>query len=139
MNFSSKDVIIKINKANALSILDSSISIKEPKKIIKKIAKTLNINRIILTNADEGIVVFDNGIIIEMPATKHIKIDPKGIGDVLVAAMTFSLLSNNDFIDSCKLGNIAAGVAISKRSPHIISKRELLDAKNEYEQWLEQK
>jgi len=103
------------------------------------IAKTLNVNRIIFTNADEGIVVFDNEIIIEMPATKHIKIDPKGIGDVLVAAMTFSLLSNNDFIDSYKFGDIAAGVAISKRSPHIISKKELLDAKNEYEQWLEQK
>lgn len=139
LNFSSKDVIIKINKTNALSLLDSSISINEPKKIIKNIAKILNVNRIILTNADEGIVVFDNGIIIEMPATKHIKIDPKGIGDVLVAAMTSSLLSNNDFIDSCKLGNIAAGVAISKGSPYTISKKELLDAKNEYEQWLEQK
>ncbi|MGI0060416.1 MAG: PfkB family carbohydrate kinase, partial [Nitrosotalea sp.] len=101
-------------------------------------AHILQSNRILLTRGEEGISIF-NGDTIEMPATENKRVDVKGIGEIMTAVVNISLVNSGNFYESCKLGNIAAGVAVSKSSTDDVSLRDIRKAKKEYDEWLAQK
>lgn len=140
LNYKGSNAIIKINMDNSLHI------IKEPGRykldshvILEKLSDVLDIPRILLTRSNDGIAVYDNGSVTEMPATRNERIDIKGIGEVMIAAMTASLISGQEFLKACEFGNVAAGLAVSKKNIESITKKEIMNAKNEYEDWFEQK
>ena len=88
---------------------------------------------------EKGIAIYDGDTTIEMPATENTKVDIKEIGETMTAVMSMSLVNSGDFHEACKLGNIAAGIAVSKSSTDTISLNEIRKAKSEYEEWLEEK
>lgn len=132
--------IIKINLEN------SSLLIKEPQinkisshSICSKLSHILQSNRILLTRGEEGIAIYNGDTTTEMPATENTKVDIKGIGETMTAVIGISLVNSNNFHEACKLGNIAAGIAVSKSSTDTISLNDIRKAKLEYEEWLEEK
>jgi len=138
--FKNSDVMIKINMKNSFLLLGENPSKKvSSDKICKRLQKVLGIKQILLTKGNEGIAIFEDDYTIEMPATKDEKIDIKGIGEIMIAAIAMSLTKNGDFQEACKLGNIAAGLATSRGNIKSITKSEILKAKREYEDWLAQK
>ncbi|MGI0094695.1 MAG: PfkB family carbohydrate kinase [Nitrosotalea sp.] len=132
-------IIIKINlESSALLIKEPQISKMTSHAINNKLAHILQSNRILLTRGEEGISIF-NGDTIEMPATENKRVDVKGIGEIMTAVVNISLVNSGNFYESCKLGNIAAGVAVSKSSTDDVSLRDIRKAKKEYDEWLAQK
>jgi rfaE bifunctional protein kinase chain/domain len=144
LNFKNSNVLIKINRNNANYLVNNSSNSIKPKKVIKEISKILNLKEILLTLADDGAIILNQDEIFEIPATKHVRIDPKGIGEIMLSAMCMSLIDSDEFDESCKIGNIAAGLAISKgflsgEKIYTIKKKELKIAIKEYENWLLEK
>lgn len=140
LNYKGSNAIIKINMENALHIIKEPSRYKlDPHVILEKLSDILDIPRILLTRSSDGIAVYDNGTITEMPATRNERVDIKGIGEVMVAAMTMSLISGREFLKACEFGNVAAGLAVSKKNIESITKKEIMNAKKEYEDWFEQK
>jgi len=133
-------IIIKINLENsALLIKEPQISKISSHSICSKLSHILQSNRILLTRGEEGIAIYDRDTTTEMPATENTKVDIKEIGETMTAVMGISLVNSNDFHEACKLGNIAAGIAVSKSSTDAISLNDIRKAKSEYDEWLEQK
>jgi len=139
--FKNPNVMFKINMENAslLSEISGKTTLRSSNKICKNLEKVLGWKKILLTRGKDGIAIYENGVAIENPATQSEIIDIKGIGEIMIAAVAMSLLKNNDFYDACSLGNIAAGLAAAKGSIQQITKKDLIQAKLKYEEWLEQK
>lgn len=138
--FKNSNVISKINMKNAMLLTNKSgQTIHSSNKICKNLEKILGWKRILLTKGKDGIAIYENGLTIEKLATQNKIVDIKEIGEIMIAATTMSLFKNKDFEESCTLGNIAAGLAATKGNIQQITKRDLFKAKNEYEEWLEQK
>ena len=144
MNFKDSKILIKINRTNAQILTKQFFNNKKSKKMVKEISKILNLKEVLLTVAEDGVIILNEDVILEIPATQHMRIDPKGIGEIMLAAMGMSLLKSNDFIEACKIGNIAAGLAVSKGFSsneiiYTITLNELKTAIREYENWLNEK
>ena len=138
--YKSPHTIIKINLENsALLIKEPQINKISSHSICSKLSGILQSNRILLTRGEKGIAIYDGDTTIEMPATENTKVDIKEIGETMTAVMSMSLVNSGDFHEACKLGNIAAGIAVSKSSTDTISLNEIRKAKSEYEEWLEEK
>ncbi|MDE1844355.1 MAG: hypothetical protein KGI10_03400 [Thaumarchaeota archaeon] len=132
--------IIKINLENAALLIKEPEISKVPSHLIcSRLASVLQSNRILLTRGGEGIAIYDEDTTTEMPATENVKIDIKGIGEAMTAVTSISLAGSVNFHDSCKLGNIAAGIAVSKSSADSLSLSDIKKAKLEYDRWLEEK
>lgn len=140
LNYKNSNSIIRINMDNSLFLINENNSCNlSPQKILTKLEEVLRTEKILLTRSHEGIAVYEEGVITEMSATQDKVVDIKGIGEVMIAAIIYSLLSKNSFLEACKLGNIAAGIAASKGDVRLISKKDIMNAKKEYDEWLEQK
>ena len=132
--------IIKINLENsALLIKEPQINKISSHSICSKLSDILQSNQILLTRGERGIAIYDGNTTIEMPATENTKVDIKDIGETMTAVMGMSLVNSIDFHEACKLGNIAAGIAVSKSSTDTISLNDIRKAKSKYEEWLEEK
>lgn len=140
LNYKGSNSMIKINTENSLLLIKERESDKiSSHEILSRLEEVLMTDKILLTRSHDGIAVYEHGIVTEMPATQDRVIDIKGIGEVMIAAITYSLLSKNNFLEACKLGNIAAGIAASKGDINIISKADIMKAKRNYDEWLDQK
>lgn len=138
--YKSSHIIIKINLENsALLIKEPEINKISSHSICSKLSHILQSNRILLTRGEEGVAIYDRDTTTEMPATENIKVDIKEIGETMIAVIGISLVNSSDFHEACKLGNIAAGIAVSKSSTDAISLNDIRKAKSEYNEWLEQK
>jgi rfaE bifunctional protein kinase chain/domain len=140
LNYKNSHSMIRINTDNSLLLIKEIDSAKiSSNKILTKLSEVLKIKKILLTRSNQGIAVYEHGTVVEKPATQDKVIDIKGIGEVMMAAIIYSLLSRNNFLVACELGNIAAGVTASKGDVRLVSKKDIVKAKREYDEWLEQK
>lgn len=140
LNYKNSNSMMRINMDNSLLLIKENNSHNlSPEKILMKLMEVLKTKKILLTRSHEGIAVYEEGVITEMPATQDKVVDLKGIGEVMIATIIYSLFSKNSFLEACKLGNIAAGVAASKGDASLVSKKDIMNAKREYNEWLEQK
>lgn len=138
--FKDTDVMIKINMRDASSIIKQDIGQKTSSEhICKQLVSVLGINKILLTRAEQGIAVYENERVVEYPATKDKKFEVKGIGEVMSAVIGMNLVKNKSFSESCKLGNIAAGLAVSLEDIKLITKNRFYKVVREYEEWFNQK
>jgi D-beta-D-heptose 7-phosphate kinase/D-beta-D-heptose 1-phosphate adenosyltransferase len=140
LNYKNSNAMIRINLDNSLLVIkensSQNLSIQE---ILTRLEDTLGSKNILLTLSHKGIAVYEEGVITEMPATQDKVVDLKGIGEVMIAAIIYSLFSKNSFLEACKVGNIAAGIAASKGDARLVSKKDIMNAKKEYDEWLDQK
>jgi bifunctional ADP-heptose synthase (sugar kinase/adenylyltransferase) len=140
LKYRSPETIIKINTRDSLLLINESENKKlEPSEILERLHDLLDADRILLTREREGIAIYDNGVITEKPATRDEPKDVKGIGEVMTATICSRLLMRRNFEDSCELGNVAAGLAVSRGNIESISEREIIEAQKEYDDWADEK
>lgn len=76
----------------------------------------LDLNAILITRGAQGmILVTKEGEVSNVPSNARAVFDVTGAGDTVVATFACAIASNYDYLEACKLANIAAGVAVSKR------------------------
>ena len=140
LQYKGLDVMIKINLKDSYSIIGADLAQKINSKTIgEKLSKILMIKEILLTKGEDGITIFDYEQNLDLIATQNKKLDVKGVGEVMIAAIATELINKNSFQDACVVGNIAAGVAVSSKDIYSIKKSDILKARETYEEWINQK
>jgi len=146
LNYKNSDAMIKINLSNSLQLINEPDKNKlNIKQILKKLNILLGCSKILLTLGKDGIAIFDDGEITEIPAINKIdevKYESRDIfvtGEIMIASMLMNLSSNNNFLDACEIGNLAAGIATINLDVESITKKDIKIAKKAYDAWLEQK
>ena len=121
-----KNSILKTNIQNSsVALLNENIRFKNAKEIIKNLSKLNDTSRIILTLGKEGMLCYNKGVFYNIKnSTRHVY-DVTGAGDVALAVFTFCFLSGNNFINSCKMANAAAGINVGQIGTYAVNLKEL--------------
>ena len=91
-----------------------------------KIMKELKIGRLLITQGEEGMTLFEEGkkpFHIEAYAKEVF--DVTGAGDTVVATISVMLGSGLDLKESCVLANKAAGIVVGKVGTAVVERKEL--------------
>jgi len=93
----------------------------------KLILKELNLDALLITRSEEGMSLFYNSKIYNIPTEATEVFDVTGAGDTVVSVLTLSLSLGADFREAAILSNIAAGEVVKEIGTTAINKEKLLD------------
>ena len=114
-----------IMEASAGMKIAEPISNAEIVSLGKKIIKKLHCQGLIITRGKDGMTVFTNTGIFNLPAISKEVFDVTGAGDTVVAVLTLALISGFDPVRSAIFANIAAAVVVQKLGTATVSPQEL--------------
>lgn len=88
-----------------------------PDKVYKvghALQKKTGAKKVVITRGKEGMTIFLENKIVEVPTYARKVFDVTGAGDTVIAAMALGLVAGLDLVESCQLSNFAAGVVVGK-------------------------
>lgn len=109
--FSNVDYLVP-NKSE-LAVLTDSQQSDDIYYMVKKLNNKFN-GVIVVTLGNNGVFVFDNGIVNHIPSYKVNVVDTTGAGDTFIAAFSTALCEGLVPMDAAKWGNAAAAISIKK-------------------------
>lgn len=80
---------------------------------------------LVLTRSEHGVELHTKAGVVELPARAREVYDVTGAGDTFVAAFALGLGAGLSAVESCALGNAAAGVKVGKRGTAVVTRAEL--------------
>lgn len=78
--------------------------------VLKKMGRA----ELVMTRGKEGMTVFSNGKISQVPTFARDVFDVTGAGDTVIATLALGLASGLSLVESCMLANFAAGVVVAQ-------------------------
>ena len=63
--------------------------------------RILELPKILLTKGSDGIAIYEDNVLIEMPATQDKIVDIKGVGEAMMATMGFFIILLNYYNTLC--------------------------------------
>lgn len=97
-----------------------------PEILAKKIKEELQLDHVMVTLGEDGILLNSKGKIKQISAVTSEVYDVTGAGDSLISGISLALLaSGNDIETAMSLGNYAAGVAVRKIGTTAVTPKEL--------------
>ena len=98
----------------------------DPEILARLISETANIENVLVTLGEDGILFYSGGKIKMLPAVTSEVYDVTGAGDTLISTLALGVsASEGDFELSIILGNYAAGVAVRKTGTTVVCAEEL--------------
>lgn len=85
----------------------------------------------VITRGKDGMRVFENGKVVDLPTNAKQVFDVTGAGDTVIAAIALAWGSGFSLVEACALSNIAAGVVVGKIGCVPCRREELLAALND--------
>lgn len=88
-----------------------------PNKVIevgRALQKITGATEVVLTRGKDGMTIFSENEITEVPTYARKVFDVTGAGDTVIAALSLGLVSGLSLVNSCMLANFAAGVVVGK-------------------------
>ncbi len=73
-----------------------------------------NVEILLVTMGERGMLMIDNGSVIKIPAIKREVYDVTGAGDMVISAFTLSELSGYSPLDAAIIASIAAGIEVTR-------------------------
>jgi rfaE bifunctional protein kinase chain/domain len=83
---------------------------------------------VLMTRGDQGMWLLAEGIEDSLPASAREVADVTGAGDTVIATLALALAAGASLIEAARLANEAAGIAVAKFGPAIVTPAELLRA-----------
>ncbi len=83
---------------------------------------------VLMTRGDQGMWLLGEGVEDSLPAAAREVADVTGAGDTVIATMALALAAGTTLVEAARLANEAAGLAVAKFGPAIVSPAELLRA-----------
>lgn len=113
--------LVKPNKKEAEVALNMRLdSVEEVNKAGKTLLKKLNVDNVLLTLGQDGMVLFENnGNITRIPTKARTVADVSGAGDTAIASFAAAFISGADVKQAAVVANIASGIVCEK--PGIVS------------------
>jgi len=80
----------------------------------REIVKKLKLKGLLLTRGKEGMYLFIDGEVYDIPTVAKEEFDVTGAGDTVIAALTTMLASGMDYKKAAYISNVAAGIVVEK-------------------------
>ncbi|UOE99781.1 D-glycero-beta-D-manno-heptose-7-phosphate kinase [Bdellovibrio bacteriovorus] len=111
--------LIKPNydEAVVLTGLDFDDLRDNPNKVVevgRALQKITGAKEVVLTRGKDGMTIFSDDHVTEVPTYARKVFDVTGAGDTVIAALALGLVSGLSLVQSCMLANYAAGVVVGK-------------------------
>ena len=83
---------------------------------------------VLMTRGDQGMWLLDSDVEGPLPAAAREVADVTGAGDTVIATMALALAAGATLTEAARLANEAAGIAVAKFGPAVVTPSELLHA-----------
>ena len=102
----------------------------------KKIRDSLELDNLLLTRSEEGVSIFDENGVSNIPTFAKEVYDVTGAGDTVISVYTLAKAAGATWTEAAKLANTAAGVVVGKIGTSTATIDEIIDFYNEiYKEW----
>ncbi len=102
----------------------------------KELKKKLQLDNLLLTRSEEGMSLFIEDKIVNIPTFAKEVYDVTGAGDTVISVFTLAAASGVSWHEAAKIANTAAGVVVGKMGASTVTKDEILEFyKRIYERW----
>ena len=132
-SFYSNADIITPNFKELLSANNITGSIEDTNQIIldysKKLIKRYSFNSVLTTRSSKGITLVEKRAVHNFSSKAKEVFDVSGAGDTVVAYLAASLISGKELVESAKIANKAAGIAVGKFGTASVKINEVFDEK----------
>jgi len=114
-NLYKKTTIITPNKKEAENIVGRKIKTEEDLYVAgREIIDKLKLDALLITRGKDGMSVFVDDEIYDIPTIAKEEYDVTGAGDTVIATLTTMLANGYDFKDAAFISNVAAGIVVEK-------------------------
>lgn len=117
--------VITPNKAELAAVVGDWKSEDQLVEKAQNLRSDLNLTKLLLTRSEEGMTLFGEDEIINIPTVARDVYDVSGAGDTVIAVLASMLASNHTWIDSVNLANRAAGIVVGRFGTSTVSAKEL--------------
>ena len=83
---------------------------------------------VLMTRGDQGMWLLADGVEDSLPAAAREVADVTGAGDTVIATMALAMAAGATLVEAARLANEAAGIAVAKFGPAVVTPPELLRA-----------
>lgn len=102
----------------------------------KELKEKLKLDNLLLTRSEEGMSLFIEDKIVNIPTFAKDVYDVTGAGDTVISVFTLAAASGVSWHEAAKIANTAAGVVVGKMGTSTVTKDEILEFyKRIYERW----
>ena len=102
----------------------------------KELKEKLKLDNLLLTRSEEGMSLFIEDKIVNIPTFGKEVYDVTGAGDTVISVFTLAAASGVSWHEAAKIANTAAGVVVGKMGTSTVTKDEILEFyKRIYERW----
>jgi len=106
--------IITPNRVEAEMLTGIKVNDIDSAKLAAKALQDKGVKIVIITLGEQGALVLDNNVFIEIPAEKVTAVDTTAAGDVFNAALAVALSEGRYIVDAVKYANKAASIAVTR-------------------------
>ncbi len=102
----------------------------------KTIRENLQLDNLLLTRSEEGVSIYEEGKITNIPTFAKEVYDVTGAGDTVISVYTLAKAAGATWEEAARIANTAAGVVVGKIGTSTATKEEILDFYNDiYKEW----
>lgn len=102
----------------------------------KELKEKLKLDNLLLTRSEEGMSLFIEDKVVNIPTFAKEVYDVTGAGDTVISVFTLAAASGVSWHEAAKIANTAAGVVVGKMGTSTVTKDEILEFyKRIYERW----
>lgn len=116
------------NKSEFKAVVGSWKSEAEMTEKAEALRASLNLQALLVTRSEEGMTLYRQGDVFNMPSLAREVFDVSGAGDTVIASLGAMLASGADLVDAVRLANRAAGVVVGKLGTAVVERHELEEA-----------
>jgi len=109
----------------------SSIAIRDAESLTQAanaIMEAAGLRHLLITRSEEGMSLFTKGEeAVHIPTVAREVFDVSGAGDTVLAALAVGMASGCGMLESARLANVAAGIAVGKLGTSIVTPQEIIE------------
>ena len=113
------------NKSEFKAVVGSWKSEDEMSEKAEALRASLNLTALLVTRSEEGMTLYRQGDVFNMPSLAREVFDVSGAGDTVIASLGAMLASGSDLVDAVRLANRAAGIVVGKLGTAVVERHEL--------------
>ncbi len=100
------------------------------------IREKLQLDNLLLTRSEEGVSLYDENGVSNIPTFAKEVYDVTGAGDTVISVYTLAKATGATWTEAARIANTAAGVVVGKIGTSTVTKEEIIDFYNEiYKEW----
>ena len=123
------------NRKEAMECMGLS-KIDDIEKLGLELKSKLNLENLLLTRSEEGMSIFFEDEIINIPTFAKEVYDVTGAGDTVISVFTLAAAAGASWHEAAKIANVAAGIVVGRMGTSTVTKEEITEFYDKiYDEW----